>query len=383
MATARDRMLTTVDTISEFSQRSRATVADRFRRARAGLLFAVQAGLAAGLSWLVANNLLHHPRPFFAPIAAVIALNVSIGQRLRRVVELVVGVALGILVGDTVIYFIGTGAWQIALGVAAAILVAVFLGGGPIVIGQAASSAVLVATLAPPSGGIYYSRFLDALIGGVTGIVVMALLLPVNPLTVIRKAARPALDVIAQGLRDCAGALRHGSRAEADAALATLRAGEASVVAFRNALAGAREAATLTPVYWRSRGPLTQYLDAAEHVDHALRNGRVLARRTVALLRDQEAVPDGLVEALRTLADAVTALRDELASGTEPERTRALTLQAVRTAADVYRAGIGFSGGVVVAQVRTMATDLLLASGLPRPVVEKAVRRAVGRLPSR
>ena len=120
MATARDRMLTTVDTISEFSQRSRATVADRFRRARAGLLFAAQAGLAAGLSWLVADNLLHHPRPFFAPIAAVIALNVSIGQRLRRVVELVVGVALGILVGDTVIYFIGTGAWQIALGVAAA-----------------------------------------------------------------------------------------------------------------------------------------------------------------------------------------------------------------------------------------------------------------------
>ncbi|HET7343520.1 MAG TPA: hypothetical protein VFL90_18790, partial [Methylomirabilota bacterium] len=59
-----------------------------------------------------------------------------------------------------------------------------------------------------------------------------------------------------------------------EAALATLRAGEASVVAFRNALTGAREAAALAPVYWRSRGPLTQYLEAAEHIDHALRNGR-------------------------------------------------------------------------------------------------------------
>src|SRR5438874_3587370 len=223
MATARDRMLTTVDTISEFSQRSRATVADRFRRARAGLLFAAQAGLAAGLSWLVADNLLHHPRPFFAPIAAVIALNVSIGQRLRRVVELVVGVALGILVGDSLIYFIGTGPVQIGVGVGAAILVAVFLGGSPVVIGQAAASAVLVATLAPPSGGIYYTRFLDALIGGLVGIAVMALLLPVNPLTVIRRAAGPALDVIATGLRDCATALSDGSREEADAALARLR----------------------------------------------------------------------------------------------------------------------------------------------------------------
>ncbi len=383
MTTARDRVLTTVDTLSEFSQRSRATVADRLRRVRAGLLFAAQAAVAAGLSWLIANNLLHHARPFFAPIAAVIALNVSVGQRLRRVFELVVGVALGILVGDTLIYFIGTGGWQIALGVGLAILVAIFLGGSPIVIGQAAASAVLVATLAPPSGGIYYSRFLDALIGGVTGILVMALLLPVNPLTAIRRSAGPALDVIAEGLRDCAAALRDGSREDADAALSRLRSGETAVVTFRNALAGAREAATLAPVYWRSRGPLAQYLDAAEHVDHALRNGRVLARRTVALLRDGEPVPPGLVDALLALADAVTLLRDELAAGTEPERSRERTLDAVRAAAEVYRAGVGFSGGVVVAQIRTMATDLLLAGGLPRPVVEKAVRRAVGRLPSR
>src|SRR5436190_20510886 len=321
-------MTTARDTLSEFTQRSRAKVADRLRRVRAGLLFAAQAGIAAGLSWLIAFDVLHHPRPFFAPIAAVIALNVSVGQRLRRVVGLVVGVALGILVGDTVIYFIGTGAWQIMLGVGVAILAAIFLGGSPIVIGQAAGSAVLVATLAPPSGGIYYTRFLDALIGGVTGILVMALLLPVNPLTTIRRAAGPALDVIADGLRDCAAALRHGSRDEADAALAALRAGEAKVVGFRNALSGAREAATLAPVRWRSRGPLAQYLDAAEHVDHALRNARVLARRTVALLRDAEAVPEGLVEALETLVEAVTLFRDELAAGVEPSRSRSLALDA-------------------------------------------------------
>jgi hypothetical protein len=36
-----------------------------------------------------------------------------------------------------------------------------------------------------------------------------------------------------------------------------------------------------------------------------------------------------------------------------------------------------------VAQIRTIATDLLLATGLPRPVVEKAIRRAVGRVPTR
>src|SRR6266545_4671090 len=294
MIMARDRMATTVDTFNEVRQRSRATLADRVRRVRAAALFAAQAGVAAGLSWVVAFDLLHHTRPFFAPIAAVIALNVSVGQRLRRVVELVVGVALGILVGDALIYF---------------------------------------------------TRFLDALIGGVVGILVMALLLPVNPSAVIRRAAGPAMDLLADGLRGCAAAL--------------------------------------APVFWRSRGPLTQYLDAAEHIEHAARNGRVLARRTVALLRDGEPAPPGLVEALQILADAVTALRDALAATAEPLRPRELTLVAVGRAADVYRAGLGFSGDVVVAQIRTIGTDLLLASGLPRPVVEKAIRRAVGRLPNR
>jgi uncharacterized membrane protein YgaE (UPF0421/DUF939 family) len=383
MVTARGRVLTTVDVLNELGQRSKASLTDRLRRVRSTLLFAAQAALAAGMAWLVAHDMIKHPAPFFAPIAAVIVLNVSVGQRMRRAVELVFGVALGILVGDLLIYFIGTGAWQIGVGVAVAILAAVFLGGSATVIGQAASSAVLVATLAPPRYGIYYSRFIDALIGGVVGVAVLALLLPVNPLTVIRKAAKPAFQAIVDGLHAGADALERGDREAAEGALAQLRTGEASVVAFRQALDNARETATLAPVRWRARVPLAQYVDAAPHVDHSVRNARVLARRTVALLRDGEPVPAGLPSAVHTLAEAITALGQELAGGNEPVRARELTVAAVTEAAEAYRAGAGFSSGVVVAQVRTIGTDLLLASGLPRPTVEKVIRRAVGRVPSR
>src|SRR6266446_6561595 len=55
----------------------------------------VQAALAAGLSWLVAVHLVDHRAPFFAPVAAVVCLGVTLGQRLRRVIELIVGVGLG------------------------------------------------------------------------------------------------------------------------------------------------------------------------------------------------------------------------------------------------------------------------------------------------
>ena len=90
----------------------------------------------------------------------------------------------------------------------------------------------------------------------------------------------------------------------------------------------------------------------------------------------------GLTDALRQVAEAVDLLRDDLAAGEEPARCRELALGAVAIAADVYRSGVEFSGGVVVAQVRTIATDLLLASGLPRPLVERAIRRTVGRVPT-
>jgi uncharacterized membrane protein YgaE (UPF0421/DUF939 family) len=381
MVTAGSRGHHTAEAVSEMTQRSKAGLVDRWRRTRGSLLLAAQAGLAAGIAWLAAQHVIGHPHPFFAPIAAVIVLNVSVGQRLRRAVELVFGVALGILVGDLLIYFIGSGVWQIGVSVAFTILAAVFFGGSPTVIGQAASSAVLVTTLAPPQAGIYYSRFLDALVGGVVGVLVLALLLQLNPLTLIRRAARPAFDCLAEGLGDCARALAAGSQEDAQAALDALRDAESSISRFNDALADARETATLAPVRWRARVPLTEYVDAAPHIDHALRNARVLARRTVAAIEDGEEAPPLLIAALQGSSEAVATFVAELAAGREPERTRQLTLVAVAAAGEAYRGGLCFSTGVIVAQVRTIGTDLLLATGLPDHVVTTSIRRAVGPVP--
>jgi uncharacterized membrane protein YgaE (UPF0421/DUF939 family) len=62
-----------------------------------------QAALAAGAAWFIAKDLLDHPTPFFAPIAAVVCLGTSYGQRLRRVVEVTFGVAIGVFIADLVV----------------------------------------------------------------------------------------------------------------------------------------------------------------------------------------------------------------------------------------------------------------------------------------
>ena len=40
-----------------------------------------QATAAATVAWVIADRLVHHHEPFFAPIAALVALNTSFGER--------------------------------------------------------------------------------------------------------------------------------------------------------------------------------------------------------------------------------------------------------------------------------------------------------------
>ena len=97
--------------LADLPGRSRSGVSAGLARVRGGLALALQAGVAAGLAWYVAHDLIGRPAPFFAPIAAVITLASSVGQRLRRTTELVIGVAIGIGVGDSLILLIGSGPW--------------------------------------------------------------------------------------------------------------------------------------------------------------------------------------------------------------------------------------------------------------------------------
>src|SRR5262245_48887899 len=85
----------------------------------------VQTALAAGLSWFVAMHLFGHYAPLFAPVAAIVSIDMTLGQRLRRAIELIVGASVGVGPGVLLISVIDTGPWQIAVVVALATSVAV------------------------------------------------------------------------------------------------------------------------------------------------------------------------------------------------------------------------------------------------------------------
>ncbi len=69
-------------------------------RMRSGWLQIIQTALAACVAWFLAVLILGAELPTFAPIAAVIALGLALGERGRRAVELTLAVAFGVALAD-------------------------------------------------------------------------------------------------------------------------------------------------------------------------------------------------------------------------------------------------------------------------------------------
>lgn len=124
----------------------------------------LQAAGGAALAWFIAAQLLGHAMPFFAPVTAMICLGLTYGNRVRRVAELTVGVAIGVVVCDIFVHFAGVGIWQIAAVCIVAMSLVVLAGAGKLLVLQAGTQGVIVATLVS-SDGQAFSRWIDAVAG--------------------------------------------------------------------------------------------------------------------------------------------------------------------------------------------------------------------------
>jgi uncharacterized membrane protein YgaE (UPF0421/DUF939 family) len=362
--------------IEEATERSRVSLRTRLGRLQLAWRSIFQASVSAAAAWLIATEVLGHRQPFFAPVAAIVTLGITVGQRGQRAAEVAFGVALGIAIADLLVLQIGTGAAQLALVVLLATSAAIFLGSGQMLATQAAVSAALVATLQPPTSGVTFTRFVDALVGGGVALLINALLLPARPVEMVRRAARPVLDELAGALEDIATAIERRDRPLAEAALRRARGIDELGARLSEAVDVSRETTRYAPPRRRSRGAVETYADAAVRVDLAVRNVRVLARGTIRAISLEENVPPEIAGALRDLAAAVRALGPAL---DEPDRVAEVRQLALRSAAEasvvLERTG-NLSVNVIVGQVRSTAADLLAATGSSYDEAADAVRSA-------
>ncbi len=354
----------------------RANMEGTLARLRVGSWPVVQTAVAATLAWSAAALVLGHERPFVAAIAAVISVGAVAGQTLKRAAEWILGVAVGLTVADLIMLAIGTGPVQTGVIVGLAMFAALLIRSGIMFVTEAGVSAVLVAGLDPTTYGVSPDRFLEALVGGGAALAVSAVF-PSNPSTRARQAARPILEDLATALRNAAAGLIGGNLELAEAALSEARRIDAPVARLREELEGGYQIARLSPPRRRHLGHLGYYVAAADQLDLAARDTRVLARAAVALVREKGAAPGELAEAILGLALAVEALAGNLERpGRTLDDARQFALGAAGEATSVLQKSNDLETSALVAQIRSTAIDLLQAAGMESSEALEALREA-------
>lgn len=357
----------------------KSTLDARLSSLRFASLRIVQICLAAGVAWLIATRVLGHQEPFFAPIAVVLVLGLAIERRGRRAYEIALGVALGIAIADLIVMGVGTGTWQLMLIIGLAMSAAVLSGGGVMLVNQAAISGVLVATLPAPDLIDSTHRFVDALLGGGIALTANALT-PVEPVRLVRRYLEPLLARLSGTLVDIADALDHHSREEIVAALERARGLDPAVREMKIAVEASQETISLAPTRRRFRGRVDQLAAAAEPIDLMIRNTRVLARACQRAIDLDEHVPPNVVDAIRDLATSVASLDRHLGGAPVRSATRESALRAAARATAALEETSNLSVSVIVGQVRSAATDLLLGLGMSNQEAVEQVRSARERL---
>jgi uncharacterized membrane protein YgaE (UPF0421/DUF939 family) len=341
------------------------------RRLRYGWLGVVEATLAASLAWELDTRLLHHRQAFFAPAAALIVLAQVQGQRIRRAIEIVLGVSAGIFIADLVARALGphsTG--TVFVVILLTLTAALVVGAGPLLVVQASVSALYVAVVAAPGSAPVTNRLVDALVGG--GIAVI-----VSQAHVVRQPLRPLTDQLTATLNELAAifeaiaaAVELHDEDAARAVLARARQTEGLVAQTHSAALAAEEGFWLY-VRRRQRVAGVRAIEqSVNQLDFAVRGSRVLARASVTLTRQGTAAPPSITVALNSLATTSRAVLATLVSeltGDEREisaqmsRTRDAARDAVRAAATALQSDTSLPLVMLVGQIRLTAVDLLRA----------------------
>jgi uncharacterized membrane protein YgaE (UPF0421/DUF939 family) len=350
-----------VSTLSDRAwERGRLSISARLRRLQAKAWMIGQCAAAAGIAWWVGRIVFGHAQPFFAPVAAVVCLGTSYGQRLRRVAEVSIGVSIGIGTADLLTRLVGHGSVAITVIVACAMSAAVLLDAGVLFINQAAVQSIVVTTILPLDGGA--SRIEDALIGGGVALVA-ATVVPGAPLRRPRETAAKVTAELARLLQAARVSAREVDPGQAAETLNRARETESLLNELRVAADEGLEVVRSSPFRWRNRTHVRSIAEVVEPLDRALRNARVMIRRIEVSARLHETMPPDYLEILDSLADASETIAQELAVNHSPEAAQQRLVEIAEATAYASEP-LTLSAAVVLGQLRSINVDLLQLSGL-------------------
>ncbi len=242
------------------------------------LLFAIKSALAAGLSWEIVSTLFGVEAAALAVVSAVIVVQVTSWQTVRKSIERILGVIIGVSLAVLVAHLLGLNFWTITLIIFFAQVIGLFLQNrGQYLATQIPISAALALVLGA-TGNYPLLRVLGTLVGGLIGTVISLLFSP--PLYVFRTrdAVAELMTRVAAAIPRLASALAvQLSRAESRQVYTSLRELEQHVHATEQAYSLGVDSTRLNPWARRARRLLVDYPDMLQALDRLVRQMRRIA----------------------------------------------------------------------------------------------------------
>jgi uncharacterized membrane protein YccC len=300
----------------------------------------LKSALAAVLAWEAARLLLHSPQPFFAPLAALVTVHVTVYGSMRAGIQRVLAVIAGVLLSFAVAQVLGVNGVSLGL-----VLVIALVVGRWHLLGDEGLQVPITALLAMTVAGgtaenALQSRVLDTVLGAAIGAATNLLLFP----PVHLRSARDSVATTASGVARLLRAIAEGVRGDwgRDEAAEWLERAERLSRLVRDArstIDRGQESLRLNPR--RHQVPMVgrtadlgRAIDALEHVVIQMRS------ITTSLLevadsprRPEPAFLQHYAEILDSVADAFDRLADETDGDEELSGVRA----AVQAGGDRWR----------------------------------------------
>lgn len=342
------------------------------KRVREGFFQSLQIVVAGVGAYAFAEKVLDHHEPIFAATAAIVSLGFVRGAtHTRRILEVSIGVTLGIIIGDSLMLLLGRGLWQAAIVLFISILLARFLDRGILFTIQMGVQSCLVVLMEPNIDGTF-ARSLDGVIGGVFAFLMM-FIFPKDPRSTPRQNVMNLVQSFSESLRVSSTAMEHYDSTEAWNALITARKLQPLYTAASGNLVTAKGMAKLSAMGKNHSAELEEFSTTIAAVDLAIRNKRVFDRRMASTIRHvqlSDSAVHSLSEVLNKIADGVTVLGQAVSISRADER-HALKVQAREIFTQV--AGIieptmmgvrSLEGEALVLMLRPLVVDLLESTGL-------------------
>ena len=335
---------------------------DSYRRAIESLAPILQIVLGATVGYSIAFYGLGHALPLLAVTVTITALGFSRDARPRRVLETAVGMITGIALSEVMLQVFDHGVWQMALTLLVCLLSARFISGSATFALTVGLQAMLVQILPEPDGGVFV-RSLDGIVGGLTALVITAVI-PRDPRGLARLDANKLFDIFLEAVDSLKLATRDVDIHVADETLRKVRRTQPLVDNWRMSLDSAISIARISPFLRKYRDELRGQVRLMRGMDLATRNLRVVVRRIDFLLRDRQPRPY-LADLFEQIGDATRVLARSVQEPEVLDDAQEMLVEIIHQL-DPKKHGIAdqIREASVLLLLRPLLVDLLCASGM-------------------